>query len=270
MPRRFTPRERRQAIAASTMDGDVSAEELSRRFSVSLSTIRRDLQWLESRGKVARTYGGITRPRAAMELPASEKDQQFRSEKEAIAERAASYVTSASVCLLDAGTTVGRLAAHLHGMSITVVTPGLNAVMALHDDEQVELIIAGGRLRHVNQGLLGPLAEQCFNQITGDQVFLGAEAIDPDRGISCPTMEQARLKSLMAMAAPSVFVLADASKLGRDHYPYWARLPAGTHLITTTAPDGFVERFEANGGTVEQVGRPLPAAISDTHSMEAG
>src|SRR5690606_15165397 len=98
---------------------------------------------------------------------------------------------------------------------LTVVTPGVNTLMALHDDEAVEVIVTGGQLRHVNQGLLGPLAERAFDFLSADKVFLGAEALDPDRGISCPTLSQARLKSLMAQSAREVFVLADRSKFGR-------------------------------------------------------
>lgn len=247
-------RERRQAIVVATIDGDVTAEELSRRFGVSLSTIRRDLQRLEGAGKIARTYGGITRPRSAVELPVATKDQRFQTEKDAIARRAAEHVSPGDVCLLDAGTTVGRLAVHLRGVyPLTVVTPGINALMALHGAENIELIIAGGRLRHVNQGLLGPLADQCFSQITGNKVFLGAEAIDAERGISCPTLEQARLKGLMAAAAFETYVLADASKFKAGAFPYWTRLPPRTRLITTAAPAEFVEDFERRGGIVEQV-----------------
>jgi DeoR family transcriptional regulator, fructose operon transcriptional repressor len=253
-PRLSSPAERQRLIVLATMDDDVSAEELSRRFSVSLSTIRRDLQQLEAEGKLARTYGGGTRPRTGMELPAAEKDHRFQTQKDAIAIRATMYIEPEDVCFLDAGTTVGRLAAHLRGHSpLTIVTPGINAFMALHDDNDIELILAGGRLRHVNQGLLGPLAEQCFEQITGDKVFLGAEAIDPLRGISCPTMEQARLKTLMIRSAREVYVLADESKLEAEGFPYWSALPAGARLITTAASNEFIERFNNAGGVVEIV-----------------
>lgn len=259
------PSRRRRAIIAATIDGDVSVEELAERFRVSPSTIRRDLQRLHEQGKIARTYGGATRPRSTGELDARAKDQRFPGEKEAIGRRAAQYISPGDVVFLDAGTTVGRLAVELRGVHpLTVVTPGIHSLMALHDDDDVDLIVTGGQLRHVNQGLLGPIAEQCLQGITADKVFLGAEALDPRRGISCPTLTQARLKTLMADGGREVFVLADRSKLTGSVFPYWAGLPANTHLITTGAPVDFVELFEERGGKVEVVD------LSDSSAMATG
>ena len=53
------PTQRRQAILAELRQAKaVSAEELARRFGVSLETIRRDLRGLRDRGLLERVYGG--------------------------------------------------------------------------------------------------------------------------------------------------------------------------------------------------------------------
>ena len=68
------PTQRRQAILAEVRQTRaVSAEELARRFGVSLETIRRDLRGLRDRGLLERVYGG------ALSVRSTEGDFATRS-----------------------------------------------------------------------------------------------------------------------------------------------------------------------------------------------
>ena len=68
------PTQRRQAILAEVRQTKaVSAEELARRFGVSLETIRRDLRGLRDRGLLERVYGG------ALSVRSTEGDFATRS-----------------------------------------------------------------------------------------------------------------------------------------------------------------------------------------------
>lgn len=58
MAERSATRERRQNIAQDTCRGQATVEELSERFGVTASTIRRDLAALTKQGQLTRTYGG--------------------------------------------------------------------------------------------------------------------------------------------------------------------------------------------------------------------
>ena len=60
------PTQRRQAILAEVRQARaVSAEDLARRFGVSLETIRRDLRGLRDRGLLERVYGGALSVRSS-------------------------------------------------------------------------------------------------------------------------------------------------------------------------------------------------------------
>ena len=86
------PTQRRQAILAEVRQARaVSAEDLARRFGVSLETIRRDLRGLRDRGLLERVYGG------ALSIRSTEGDFATRStlhsdRKLAIAQLAASLI----------------------------------------------------------------------------------------------------------------------------------------------------------------------------------
>ena len=86
------PTQRRQAILAEVRQAKaVSAEDLARRYGVSLETIRRDLRGLRDQGLLERVYGG------ALSVRSTEGDFATRStlhaaRKQAIAQLAATLV----------------------------------------------------------------------------------------------------------------------------------------------------------------------------------
>lgn len=246
---------RRAAILEAAQSGEVSTAELAERFGVTMSTIRRDVARLAEEGRVSRTYGGITVPTSTLELDTSHKARQHPAEKRQIAQFAARHVRPGDVIIIDAGTTTGRLAQAVREVpELTVVTGGMNALLALHDAPGVDLIVIGGRLRHINQGMVGPLSEYGLGFVSANRVFLGAEGIDPELGISCPTLEQATLKSKMIESAREIYVLADHAKLGRRPFNFWARLPEHATIITDARADDELVSMLGEHWVVERVG----------------
>lgn len=236
-------RRRHEAIVNAALTRDLTTYDLSVEFGVTESTIRRDLQRLAAEGRIARTYGGLTYP---LERDTSQKTREHRSEKAAIAQLASTYIQDHETVILDAGTTVGSLGALLrHRKGLVVITAGLTSLFALRDATDIELVILGGRLRQINQGMVGPLAEHALDLLSADKLFLGAEGVDPERGICCPTLDQATLKRSMITRANEVFLLADSTKLMRAPFRYWAPLPKQVRLITDKASREFSVPFLA-------------------------
>ena len=98
--------------------GEHSVETLANRLGVTESTVRRDLQRLAADGRITRTFRGAT----VAGLPSAEPDlaqraSTARAEKDAIGAWCAAQVRTGETILLDAGTTTGRVAAHLRGRS---------------------------------------------------------------------------------------------------------------------------------------------------------
>lgn len=246
---RTATRRRRDQLVTHLRAGEANIDELAGRFGVSPSTIRRDLAALASDGRVMRTYGGAVEPRHGPEPTLRAKERTHWAEKDLIGATAAAMVRRGDVLLLDAGSTVGRLAWHLRQRDgITVVTAGLSALLALADAPGVEIIVLGGRLRRPNGAFLGPEAERALRRYRPDLAFLGADGLSAGRGLNCPSPEQAGLKELIGTAAIQTWVLADHWKLSAEPFAYWAALPAGTGVITDPGcPAALRERFEQQG-----------------------
>jgi len=105
-------------------------------------------------------------------------------------------------------------------------------VLELASADDIDLVVLGGKLRHVSQGLVGPLTDLSLSRLTAHRVFLGADGLRADLGICEADLVQTRNKELMAERGRHVYVLADSTKLGADPFDAWARLPGPYTLVT--------------------------------------
>ncbi len=209
------PTQRRQAILAELRQAKaVSAEELARRFGVSLETIRRDLRGLRDRGLLERVYGG------ALPVRSTEGDFATRStlhatSKLAIAQLAATLVEPEDTIVIDIGTTALEVARALpEAFRGRVLTNSVPAAMALADRDEIELLLCGGQVRHGDAACFGAQAEAFFADFYADKAFLGSGGVHAQAGLTdYHPPEVATRRTIIAHAAAS-YVLADSSKLG--------------------------------------------------------
>jgi DeoR family transcriptional regulator, fructose operon transcriptional repressor len=225
--------ERRQLILDAVRAGEGSVRELSSRFVVSPSTIRRDLERLGSEGHVARTYGGAVGGVSRLERSLGERERHRRAEKEAIAATAAAMVGDGDVVILDAGSTIERLASRLKFRDgLTVVTNGLNSLVTLADAPAVSVIVLGGALRAINQATMGSMTETALRRVRADRAFISGVAVHARYGVAAPTLAHAHLKTVMIEQARDVVVLADHTKLGQAPARFWTPLDRPWTLVT--------------------------------------
>jgi DeoR/GlpR family transcriptional regulator of sugar metabolism len=250
-------RSRRERILALIRAGEEDVEVLARLLDVSPSTIRRDLAVMRDEGAVMRTYGGAVLAHVQPEEALATRETENRAAKEAIARTAAALIEDGDSVLLDAGSTVGALGRLLTARRLTVVTGNLPLVSVLAHVPTIELIVLGGTVRSTSMGVVGPLAEQALRRVTVDKVFLGCDGLVAGRGLCEASAQQTALKELMAEQAADVFVLADATKLGRASQPYWAPLSRHWNLVTdAAATDEQIVPFTHAG--VRVIRAPLP------------
>ena len=209
------PTQRRQAILAEVRQARaVSAEDLARRYGVSLETIRRDLRGLRDRGLLERVYGG------ALSVRSTEGDFATRSTlhaacKQAIAQLAATLVEPEDTLVIDIGTTALEVARALpESFRGRVLTNSVPAAMALADREEIELLLCGGQIRHGDAACFGAHAEAFFADFYADKAFLGSGGVHAQAGLTdYHPPEVTTRRTIIAHAAAS-YVLADSSKLG--------------------------------------------------------
>ncbi|QGF23268.1 DeoR/GlpR family DNA-binding transcription regulator [Raineyella fluvialis] len=246
-------RRREQILHLLTTDPEtnVTVSDLSETFGVSVATIRRDLSDLQEQRLITRTYGGAALQRLPAELTMVERESTHADAKRAIGRAGAALIEDGDLVILDSGSTTEQLAIALGDRPVTVVSNGLRVVRQLVPYAQVRVTVLGGSLRGFNETTYGPDAEAMLQHVYATLAFVGTDAVDPQRGITSRTYEQARLKSLMLQNSQQVFVVADSSKLGQHQaFNYWSPLPAGWGLITDDGADPeALEELRAVGAT---------------------
>ena len=160
----------------------------------------------------------------------------FRNE-DAIGRLAAELVDDGSLVILDAGTTTEFVARHLDVSGVTVFTNSIGVINILLRNEDVSMVVLGGRLRSLNGAISGAEAENMLRSVVADYAFIGAHSVHPQYGIASRTLEQSQLKSLMMQRAWQTVVVADSRKLYTDEFNYWSPFPARWLLVTDDAAD---------------------------------
>lgn len=246
---------RRQRILETVkIRGSAGVSELADLLGVSGSTIRRDLTWLSNHKLIARTWGGVVSTDSPLRKRAEEFDLEGRgverrTQKEAIARRAAALVTDGDTIILDAGSTTMLMTPHLFGRrDLTVITPSLPVAWQLRNQSEIQVIVTGGRISPRGASLDGMLTEHALGQLYVDTTFLGARGVSIEDGLTNPILEEIPIKRLMIHAAKRVVLVADSSKWGRTFVGLIAPITAADIAVTDSdVPSGIRREAEASG-----------------------
>ena len=227
--------ERRQHIlTVIENEGRVLVGGLSENLGISQITIRKDLDYLQSRGLVERTHGGaLSIQVGTMEDPSlQEKEAQHQQEKLRIAAAAVKLVQEGQCVMLDSGTTTTALARALRKFhSLTVITNGVNIAAELATTS-FEIILTGGALRKNSFSLVGPLAEDILREMHADILFLGVDGFDINVGPTTPNVLESRVNRHMVESAKCVVVVCDSTKFARISLARIVPTSAIHHVIT--------------------------------------
>lgn len=229
--------ERQQAILELLRrDGKVLVVDLMTRLNVSEDTIRRDLNELTESGLLQRVHGGAL-PRAP-ELSFEQRLRETDATKRAMAEAAARLIHDRQVVLLDSGTTVLEVVAHLPlGLHATILTNSLPVAAALIHHPEVDVQVLGGRLKKDAQAMIGVPVVEALRHFRPDLCVLGVCNLHPEIGISMLDVEEAAVKRVMIEQAAEVVAMVGAAKLGTAAPYVIGPLKALTYLVT----DGSIE-----------------------------
>ncbi|GGV53057.1 DeoR/GlpR family DNA-binding transcription regulator [Streptomyces longisporoflavus] len=244
--------ERQQEILRLARDGGrVDVLSLAEEFKVTAETIRRDLKALDRAGLVRRVHGGaIPAGRLDFEPDLAEREGTAADEKDRIARAALAELPIEGSVILDAGSTVARLAASLPLEStFTVVTHGLPTAARLADHPGIQLHLIGGRVRSRTRAAVDAWALRAYAEIRADVLFVAANGFSAEAGLTTPDLAEAAVKRAAIGAARRVVLLADSAKHGQEHFARFGDLDDVDLLITDTGLDPEDAAAIESGGT---------------------
>lgn len=210
-------RDRLEAIRARAVAaGSVRADALAEEFDVSLMTIHRDLDTLQSQGWLRKVRGGATAaPSALFHGDMAHRQRTMEAAKRQVAEAALDLVSPDDAVLLDDSSTVLQLVRLLPARApLTAITNSFAAMTLLVGDSGIDLIALGGAFYPAYQAFLGLNTVEAVGTLRAEVFLMSTTAIN---GGSCfhQSQETVQVKrAMMASAARSV-LLVDHTKFAK-------------------------------------------------------
>ncbi|MER5872104.1 DeoR/GlpR family DNA-binding transcription regulator [Streptomyces sp. NPDC002044] len=232
----YAPERHQEILRLAREAGRVDVLSLADLFQVTAETVRRDLKALDRAGLVRRVHGGaIPAGRLDFEPDLTEREATAAEEKDRIAAAALAEQPDGGSVVLDAGSTVARLAAGIPAdTGLTVVTHALPVAARLADHTGIDLHLVGGRVRHRTRAAVDAWALRAYAEIRADVLFLAANGFCADAGLTTPDLAEAAVKRAAIRAARRVVLLADSAKAGQEHFARFGSFADVDLLITDT------------------------------------
>lgn len=243
-------------VLLARRDGRVDVEGLAEHFQVTPQTIRKDLNELCDQGLMQRFHGGAMLTSGAANVAYESRRQLSPDAKLQIGQRAAQLIPNDCSLLINIGTTTEQVALSLRNhRGMMVITNNINVVNILQGCSEIDVIVAGGSLRHTDGGIVGEAAVDFIRQFKVDYAVMGVSAIDPDGSLlDFDYREVSVAKAILAGSRRSILV-ADSMKFARSAPVRIGHISAVDVLITDAMPpDAITRACTENNVGIELVG----------------
>ena len=197
--------------------GSVQVNQLADHLQVTPQTIRRDLNQLYDHELVQRVRGGAVIKNTVENLGHGARKILMAEEKTAIAKLTSKIISNDSSMYINLGTTTERVAEFLtEHESILVITNNINVASILWPLRNIEVMIAGGMIRHTDGGIVGTSTEEFINRFKPDYAVIGCSAIDESGEILDYDLREVRVTQAIIRQARTVILVTDSMKLERN------------------------------------------------------
>lgn len=199
---------------------ELSNTELCEAFSVSIETIRRDLNILAKEGFIRKIYGGA-RLIESSQIPDSIEKWDIRIDKNELAKKRIAVETAAlirdgSTVFLDSGTSIFEVATCLKSRkNLTVLTNSVRVAQELGMCADILVYFIGGIIKTDTLASSGYFASEFLSYFYHiDCAVISCDGFLPDKGSMEFSLELAVLKKSILEKSDTIIIPADHSKIG--------------------------------------------------------
>lgn len=227
----------------------ISVSEISKKLSLSVVTIRTDLRFLENIGLIYRSKGKVYNN---LDVPMNFRFKKRLKEKTSIAKAAALLVDDYNSIMICQGSTAALVPSFLGGKrGLQIVTNSFQALDVCKNNDNLEISIIGGKYNSLLDANVGPKAIEQVNNYYTDILFIGADGVSLDFGVSTAKEENALLLQKMFKNASKTVLLVDSTKIGIRALNKIFDINELTTIITDpNCPSEFKNQVEALGVSV--------------------
>ena len=215
---------RQQAVLSQIRThGKGQVETLAQSFKVTPQTIRRDLNRLCDLRLLVRVHGGAIAPggtsqaERAVNLDYNTRRLLGAEAKQKIGQRVAEIIPNDASLFINIGTTTERVADALTDhIGLFVITNNINIANTLRRSSAIEVMTAGGLVRHEDGGIVGNATEDFIHQFRADFAVIGCSALEEDGVVLDFDIREVRITQAIMANARSVILAVDSLKFQRN------------------------------------------------------
>lgn len=228
---------RERILLAISGNESVRIPDLARELNVSTETIRRDLDYLHSKGLVRRHFGGAIVNPVGVEPSWSERLSTLPDRKEAIGRTAAGLISDGEVLMLGAGSTVFRFAKQLvtENRRLIVFTNSVAAGSCFPSGSRARVMLAPGEFNKNEGCTLGLETTSFLERFWVDTAVLSVSGLSVAGGTEV-IFGLAPVERTMIQRATRLILLVDHSKFGRRSLELVCSLDDVDILVTDETP----------------------------------
>ncbi|MGI6113732.1 MAG: DeoR/GlpR family DNA-binding transcription regulator [Mahellales bacterium] len=242
--------ERRNQIEELVMKNkEIKVADLKRMFKVSGVTVRNDLIYLERKGVLRRNFGGAVLKENGYTNIIDSGTIKNLYEKEKIGRYAASLINENESVMIYTGSTTLQLAKYMSDLkNIIGVTNSLAIAYELGKNPYIKVILIGGYYEPDNSCTYGEQAIRQLNEYNLDKLFLAADGVSAEGGLTNDHPFEAELNKAMIAKANKVILMVDYSKIGITRFINMGSLKDIDLLITDNkAPRDELDKIQSMG-----------------------
>lgn len=184
--------------------------ELVEIFKVSEITIRRDLDYLQSIGKIERFYGG-----AEYNESNSCKNLTIENNKEKIAKKCADFIKENDDIFINSSSTALGVLKYLKNKRVNIITNNAKASY-IDIDPLVNVILTGGRVSYPKNALTGTFALNNLKTVASDISILGISGVSESGELTTSVIDEVEINQYMINESTSKNILVcDSSKFSK-------------------------------------------------------
>lgn len=210
-------------------------EDLCRKFDVSMSTMRRDVDELEKEGKIEKVFGGIKLSPKSIKEANDKSIFKFDYERDKIAKAASELVEDGDIIMLGSGSTVAHMVKYLaNKKGITLVT---NNLAVLNETLRCDfnVVSIGGNLDKKIMSFVGLNSSKQINELNANKCFLSCNGVNLNSVSNVADLE-ADLKKTEIAISDKTILLADSTKFDKMSLYTFASIEDIDYIITNEIP----------------------------------
>ncbi len=238
-------------------DKIIKTKAMADYFSVSIETIRRDLDQMEEQGLINKIYGGAELcPQAEVApSPLLARRGSMQPVKAALAKKAAEHIPNRCTIALDAGSTIYELCPYLNQREdLIIICSDVHTAARLLENPNNKVYLMGGFLTSDGTSK-GTFSESFFDNISRIDIFVCAtDGAIPEEGLTCDASGINDLKKKYLRTAAKRIAVLDHTKFKHSGFYKTCDFEEMDILITDSdAPEDALKIIKKNDLKIEIV-----------------